>query len=163
MGVWEHGWRQGWIEGFSIFMACVIIVVVTSGNNYVKEKQFQQLVAKASEDYVAVYRGNEGETQTIRVEKLVVGDIIKLETGQKIPADCIVIKASDLETDEASLTGEPESMHKSALTEDNLNHGADPFIFSQTLITQGQGLAVVCAVGTKTRSGRAEEKLSIEG
>ena len=81
MGVWEHGWRQGWIEGFSIFMACVIIVVVTSGNNYVKEKQFQQLVAKASEDYVAVYRGTEGETQTIRVEKLVVGDIIKLETG----------------------------------------------------------------------------------
>lgn len=111
---------------------------------------------------MAVYRGNEGETQTINVENLVVGDVIKLETGMKIPADCIVIKSSDIETDESSLTGEPESIPKEAITESNIKNGADPFIFSQTLITSGQGTAIVCAVGINTRSGRAEEKLNIE-
>lgn len=130
INVWQHGWKSGWIEGASIFIAVIIIVVVTSGNNYVKEKQFQKLVDKASVDYVAVYRGNHGETHTLNVQELVVGDIIKLETGMKIPADCVVIKSSDLEADEAALTGEPESMHKGALTNENLHQNIDPFLFS---------------------------------
>jgi hypothetical protein len=37
-------------------------VTVTAGNNYVKEKQFQKLVSKASEEYIAVYRGGHGMT-----------------------------------------------------------------------------------------------------
>lgn len=40
IGVVQHGWAQGWIEGVSIFIAVAVIVSVTAGNNYVKEKQF---------------------------------------------------------------------------------------------------------------------------
>ena len=40
IGVVQHGWRDGWIEGTSIFLAVTVIVGVTAGNNYVKEKQF---------------------------------------------------------------------------------------------------------------------------
>ena len=40
IGVVQHGWKQGWIEGTSIFFAVFVIVTVTAGNNYVKEKQF---------------------------------------------------------------------------------------------------------------------------
>ena len=80
----------------------------------------------------------------------------------KIPADCLIINSTDLETDESSLTGEPESFHKSALTDDTLQHNVDPFLFSQTLIVSGIGHALVCTVGRHTRSGRAEEKLNIE-
>ncbi len=65
IGIVQHGWRQGWVEGMSIFIAVTIIVSVTAGNNYVKEKQFQKLVSKASEEYIATYRGGEGMTQTI--------------------------------------------------------------------------------------------------
>ncbi len=56
IGIWQHGFKSGWIEGMSIFCAVAIIVAVTSGNNYVKEKQFQKLVARASVDFCAVYR-----------------------------------------------------------------------------------------------------------
>lgn len=38
IGIVQHGWKQGWIEGMSIFIAVTIIVAVTAGNNYVKEK-----------------------------------------------------------------------------------------------------------------------------
>jgi len=70
---------HGWVDGAAIFGAVFIIIAITSGNNYSKEKQFQKLVAKAAIEYVAVYRGGNGLTQTINVADLVVGDIIKLE------------------------------------------------------------------------------------
>jgi P-type Ca2+ transporter type 2B len=38
IGVVQHGWRSGWVEGTSIFFAVTVIVSVTAGNNYVKEK-----------------------------------------------------------------------------------------------------------------------------
>jgi len=62
IGVLQSGWKHGWVEGFSIFVAVIIIVSVTAGNNYIKEKQFQKLVAKANEDFSAVFRGDEGLT-----------------------------------------------------------------------------------------------------
>jgi len=83
-------------------------VSVTAGNNYVKEKQFQKLVSKANEEYIAVYRGGEGNTQTILNNDLVVGDVIKIEAGMRIPADCVLIEGTDIATDESAMTGEPE-------------------------------------------------------
>lgn len=65
IGVLENGWAVGWIDGLSIYIAVVIIVTVTLGNNYIKELQFQKLVGKFFEDSVAVVRGGNGETQTI--------------------------------------------------------------------------------------------------
>ena len=47
IGVIQFGWAHGWVEGCSIYIAIVIIVSVTAGNNYIKEKQFQKLVSKA--------------------------------------------------------------------------------------------------------------------
>lgn len=40
IGVIQQGWAHGWVEGASIYIAIVIIVAVTAGNNYIKEKQF---------------------------------------------------------------------------------------------------------------------------
>jgi len=39
---------------------------------------------------------------------LVVGDVIKIESGMKIPADCVLIDGTDIATDESAMTGEPE-------------------------------------------------------
>jgi Ca2+ transporting ATPase len=62
IGIVQHGWKHGWVEGMSIFIAVFIIVSVTAGNNYLKEKQFQKLVSKASEDWTPTFRGGEGLT-----------------------------------------------------------------------------------------------------
>lgn len=50
IGVINDGWEHGWIEGASIFFAVGIIVTVTAGNNYMKEKQFQQLKARQQDN-----------------------------------------------------------------------------------------------------------------
>jgi Ca2+ transporting ATPase len=57
LGIATEGIREGWLEGASILVAVVIIVSVTSINNYVKEKQFQKLNAIAQQKNVNVYRG----------------------------------------------------------------------------------------------------------
>ena len=40
IGIYKDGWEHGWIDGTSILVAILIIIIVTVGNNYVKEKQF---------------------------------------------------------------------------------------------------------------------------
>jgi P-type E1-E2 ATPase len=57
---------------------------------------------------VPCLRGGKGLTKTIPVSELVVGDVIKIEQGMRIPADCIVIEDMDIATDESAMTGEPE-------------------------------------------------------
>ena len=117
---------------------------------------------KAAEDNVAVFRGNEGITVTIPFQELLVGDVIQLEAGMKIPADCILLTGVDVAADEASLTGEPEQMEKSDVNEHNVMYNPNPFLLANTLIASGSGTALVCAVGVNTRSGQAEQKLNIE-
>jgi len=130
IGIWQNGWEEGWIEGLSIYIAVFIIVSVTAGNNYVKEKQFQQLVAKSSVDSAAVFRGDEGRTHTIDVREMVVGDVYRIFTGMRVPADSIILHGSDLATDESSLTGEPDQVPKEEVTDHNINSNPDPFLFA---------------------------------
>lgn len=69
IGIINDGLAHGWIEGASIFFAVGIIVTVTAGNNYMKEKQFQKLKARQNDNQVVpVYRGGTPDkplTQTI--------------------------------------------------------------------------------------------------
>jgi Ca2+ transporting ATPase len=103
IGMINEGPEHGWIEGSSIFFAVGIIVTVTAGNNYLKEKQFQKLKARQQDNQkVAVYRGTEGMTVTLGTQDLVVGDIIKIEPGSQVPADCIMISGNDLACDESA-------------------------------------------------------------
>lgn len=60
----------------------------------IKEKQFDELNAKTAKASAIVVRN--GAKLTIDTEELVVGDILMLETGKEIPADCILIDASNL-------------------------------------------------------------------
>lgn len=161
IGTIQHP-EHGWIEGLSIYIAVVIIVSVTAGNDYVKEKQFQKLVDKANEDTCIVQRGNSGETHTINTEELLVGDVFRVQGGMKVPADAILIHGIDVCADESSLTGEPDQLPKFAVDADNFESGPSPFLLAKTLIVGGEGSAMVCAVGTNTFSGKAEEKLHIE-
>ena len=143
-------------------MAVGIIVTVTAGNNYLKEKQFQKLFSRATQDFVATYRGNEGITVTLPGQELVVGDLIKLEAGNRIPGDCILVQSTDFSADEAALTGEPEQVEKSDVTEQTVMYNPNPFLLANTLVASGSGVAIICAVGENSRSGQAEQKLNIE-
>jgi magnesium-transporting ATPase (P-type) len=117
---------------------------------------------KANEDFIATYRGDQGLTTTISSELLMVGDIIKVEGGMKVPADCILIDGTDISCDESAMTGEPDNVDKEAVTDETIQSGPNPFMLAKTLIISGQGIAMVGAVGTNTQTGQAEEKLTIE-
>jgi P-type E1-E2 ATPase len=66
-------------------------------------------------DEVTVVRGKHHATQKVSVWDLVVGDIVLLETGQRVPADCVIIESSDLKIDESPNDDKTQEKSKSAL------------------------------------------------
>jgi magnesium-transporting ATPase (P-type) len=162
IGIYQDGFPHGMIDGAAIYFAVLIIVSIASGNNYSKEKQFQKLVAKAAIEYCTCFRGSKGLTQTLAVSELVVGDVIEIKQGMRVPADCILLEGIDISCDEAAMTGEPDHMDKTAVNATNKEHNPDPFLIGKTLVVNGQGKAMVCCVGVNSRSGMAEEKLQTE-
>jgi magnesium-transporting ATPase (P-type) len=74
----------------------------------------------------------------------------------------VLIEGTDFATDESAMTGEPEQVEKSIVTDANFESDPNPFLIGKTLVVSGTGIAMICAVGVNTRSGMAEEKLNIE-
>lgn len=107
IGLIQHPFPDGMIEGTSILIALCIIIVVNSGNNWISERRLADLVNLSEKQEVAVYR-NSTETITIDGADLVVGDLIKFEAGMKVPCDCIMVEGQDVACIEGELTGEPD-------------------------------------------------------
>lgn len=164
MGIYQDGLDHGWYEGVTILLAICIIVSVTAGNNYMKELQFRQLVSKQGEQRVTVIRGGDHRQQIdIDSEELVVGDLLVINQGIEVPADCIVTQSLKIVADESSVTGESDPMHKDEITAENENQPKiSAFLIGKTLINEGAGKAIVCGVGLNSMSGKAESKLNIE-
>lgn len=91
-----------------------------------------------------------------------VGDIVKIQAGMSVPADCILIQGTDVACDESEMTGEPDQIEKNSLSVNNIKHQPDPFLLAKTLIMKGEGLALVVAVGPNTLCGRIVKKLNID-
>ena len=100
-------------------------------------------------------RGKYGATQSVNAYSLVVGDIVLLEAGNRVPADCILIEGEDFEVDENYYVDGPDPVvvKKAVCNEDNFSENPDPFLLSYSLVTGGYGKAVVCAVGVNSRRG----------
>lgn len=164
MGIIQDGWEHGWYEGVTILLAICIIVSVTAGNNYMKELQFRALVSKQGEQRVTVIRGGDHREQIdIDSEDLVVGDLLVINQGIEVPADCIVIQSLKLVSDESSVTGEGDPMEKHEITNENINQShISAFLIGKSLVTEGAGKAIICGVGHNSMSGKAESKLNIE-
>jgi magnesium-transporting ATPase (P-type) len=81
-----------------------------------KEKQFLKLHKEIKNEEVNVVRGQYGLPQPCRVWDLVVGDIILIETGMRIPADCILISGMDITVDEAPYHEDRETINPKSLS-----------------------------------------------
>ncbi|KAL3138057.1 hypothetical protein ABBQ38_005290 [Trebouxia sp. C0009 RCD-2024] len=86
-----------------------------------------------------------GEQVLVPNQQIVVGDVIILQTGDKITADGVVIESNNLVVDEASLTGESEPIKKGS---------KDPFCRAGTTLSEGSGSILVVAVGVHTEYGK---------
>ena len=98
-------WKAVW-EGISIIIVSLVLIILTAAADYVKDKNYIQLSNNVKNEKVAVIRGKLGATDTISVWDVVVGDVILLETGATVPADCLVIEVQDLQIDEPVLYDE---------------------------------------------------------
>lgn len=160
IGILTEGIETGWIEGFAIFIAVFIIVSVTAINNYLKEKQFRKLYAQLDNREVNVTR--QGKIHSISIYDLLVGDIMKIDTGEVFPADGVLISGFNMTVDESAMTGESDLMHKHALNlKDEYPSKGNPFLISGSKVMEGTGEMIVIAVGEKSFQGK-QKKLMME-
>jgi Ca2+-transporting ATPase len=108
----------------------------------------------------------DGTRHRIAGREVVRDDLVVLEQGDRIPADAILVEASDLQTDESLLTGEslPVSKIAGAGPSDSAAHrpGGDnlPFVYSGSLVARGSGVARVLATGPRSEIGRIGQSLA---
>ncbi|MGD9658102.1 MAG: HAD-IC family P-type ATPase [Methylocystis sp.] len=104
----------------------------------------------------------DGATRIVAAEELVPGDIVLLESGDRIPADLRLIEVKNLRTDEAALTGESVPADKSIdPTPENSTVGdRENMAFSGTLVVSGRAVGVVAGTGAQTELGRINQMLS---
>ncbi|EGR33372.1 hypothetical protein IMG5_055150 [Ichthyophthirius multifiliis] len=170
----EEKRSTAWIEGFAILVAVCVCGSVTAINDYQKERQFQELNKVADErKNVTVLRN--GKKQTLHMSKVLVGDIVELIEGMEIPADGIVLEASELTTDESAMTGETDPVKKSIFSEclKKRNHiikigeknssGShdvpSPVILSGTKVLTGDGQLLITVVGDFSCVGKISKLL----
>ncbi|KAL0488924.1 hypothetical protein AKO1_009094 [Acrasis kona] len=142
----------GWLDSAGIFFAVFLVVTVSSFNNYSKERQFRALNRIKENRDVKVIRC--GTQIILPSSAIVVGDIIRLEAGDHVPADGLVVEAFNMTCDESNLTGETESEPKD--TSNNV------FLISGSQLTDGVGTMLVTAVGINTGIGQALLKIQEE-
>ncbi|MFT4007914.1 MAG: HAD-IC family P-type ATPase, partial [Lacrimispora sp.] len=105
--------------------------------------------------YARVIR--DGQEIKILAEDLVIGDIMLLEEGDKISADARLIKCSDLQVNQSTLTGESNPVRKTAdpIFREDLTKAEIPnLIFAGTNVSEGNGKAIVTQIGMKTEFGK---------
>lgn len=139
-------------DGWIIFAVVTISAVVGFLQEYKANNalfQLKQLIKYKAK----VIR--EGKEMIIAQEEIVPGDIILLRPGDKIPADARILEAKNLEVIEASLTGESMPIEKNTEKTDERTAMADRknMVYLGTVISRGNGKAVVTATGIKTEIG----------
>eukprot|EP01133_Synstelium_polycarpum_P008414 gene8414-9896_t len=149
LGLTVEDRATGWIDGTAILFAVIIVVMVTAGNDYNKELKFKKLNAIRNERNSSVLR--DGRVCSTPVEQIVVGDIVRLEAGDTIPADGVYLHGSNLSVDESSMTGESDSKHKSV--------DGEPFMLSGCQILEGRCDMMVLAVGVNSQWGKLKSLL----
>lgn len=146
--------KSGWKEGVAILCALMILILISSWNDWMKDRLFAKLNTQCRDEEVTVVRGKLGAMQKINIWKLVVGDVVILNTGDKVPADCIIINSTNL------VVQEEDQEYK---TKKDVKKDAEqsPFLYADSYILNGHVRAVVAVVGRESTRIK-EEKLDLD-
>ena len=143
---------EEWLEAAVIFIAVAINVALSTYQEYGAERTIAALQSYIKNRATAVRDGKEIE---IDASDLVVGDIIRIQFGTKVPADVRIIESSDVTVDESILTGESLPVHKHAgVVHATLLGERTNMMFAGTYIVGGNATALVTAVGDATEFGK---------
>lgn len=150
-------------ECFGILFAILISVVLTVVMEGKSQKAFETL--NSVYDSVAVKVKRKGEVVMIPQKEIVVGDIIVLESGDKVVADGKIISSNNLTVDESTLTGESLAVLKdenAVLSEKTPLAERKNMVYSGTFVTAGYAEVVVTAVGDDAEIGLIAGELNLK-
>ena len=149
------------IDGIIISIIIVINVFVGAYQEYKSEKTAQMLKSMLKNEAM-VLRDN--QKRKINAKDLIPGDIVLLEEGDKVPADCRIIESKEFHVDESMLTGEsnhvikdPSIINKTVPLADRKN-----LVFMNSYIASGAAKCIVTKIGKKTEVGKIAQSLDME-
>ncbi len=146
----------------------LFVVIVNAVLGVLQESKAEKAIEALREMSAATtktLRG--GKIVSIKSEELVKGDIILLDAGDAVPADCRIIECASMKIEEAALTG--ESVPVSKLTAALMQNGKDDvplgdrknMAYMGSTVVYGRGKAVVCATGMDTEMGKIAAAISL--
>ena len=139
-----------WFETIGIVIAIALASFISTVSEYGSEKAFEKLQEEASKIKCRVNRNN--IKQEILVDDVVVGDMIYLEPGDKIPADGIIIQGK-ISVDESSINGEAKEIYKDACL--NINNPLEKnIVYRGTVVYNNEAIMKVTKVGNDTFYGK---------
>ncbi|WP_448062470.1 HAD-IC family P-type ATPase [Cellulomonas hominis] len=148
-----------WID-FTVILA---VAVINAAVGFLQEGQAEKaldgirtmlsLNAQARRD---------GEWRVVDAEELVPGDVVRVRSGDRVPADLRLVEATNLQVEEAALTGEsvPASKQVEEVGADAGLGDRSTMLYSGTLVSVGQGVGVVTATGAGTEIGRIQSMIA---
>ncbi|KAF7151866.1 hypothetical protein RHSIM_Rhsim02G0030800 [Rhododendron simsii] len=149
-GIKEHGLKDGWYDGGSIFVAVFLVIAVSALSNFKQNRQFVKLSKVSNNIQVDAMRN--GRRQQVSIFEIVVGDVVCLKIGDQVPADGLFIYGHSLLVDESSMTGESDHIE--------IDLTQNPFLFSGTKVADGFGRMLVTSVGMNTTWGEMMSTMS---
>ena len=150
-------------EPVGTIVTVLIVATVTARTSLTSDGEYHALRARTAKDRAKLRR--DGGLHVLPVDEIVVGDLVILQGGDKIPADGVLI-AGDLRVSNAALNGETEECHKCAdaaaafpekTTGDTFVDGTT--LFRGSVVFDGEGVLKVCRVGTATVMGQMASEM----
>ena len=136
----------------------IFIVILNATLGVVQESKAESALEnlkKQTEPFCNVLR--DGKSQSVKVENIVVGDIVLLNSGNILPADVRLIETYNFKVDESSLTGESIQIEKNAdciLDEHTPLGERKNMAYSSSVVTYGRAVGVVTSIGKDTEMGK---------
>jgi P-type Ca2+ transporter type 2C len=151
----------GELQEALILLSFVVVVIGITFYQERKTERALEALRDLSSPRALVIR--DGDQKRIAGRDVVVGDLLILTEGDRVPADAVLIQCLSFQVDESLLTGESVPVRKSfcdGTTEMERPGGeGGPFLFSGTLVVKGYGVALVKAIGSGTEIGRIGKAL----
>lgn len=146
-----------WYETIGILVAIFVASFISSISEYGSEAAFIKMQEEACKIKSRVKRNN--HIEEISINDIVVNDVVLLESGDRIPADGILIKGK-LSLDESSLNGEAKEVYKESVNAWKNNVSDYNKVYRGTTVYSGTALMIVTSVGKDTMYGKITEELS---
>jgi len=138
-----------YFETIGIVLAILIASLISSISEYGSNKAFQRLQEENSKIKCRVKRNN--KLEEINIDEIVYNDIVYLTTGDRVPADGILVKGN-LTIDESMISGEAKETYKESIV--NINNTQDKNkLYRGTIVYENEGFMLVTSVGNNTMYG----------